>query len=494
LPSLPPFLIYMLVALSAAATSDLWAKLAALDLDGSASLSFSKRLARDNGWPESFAERVVLEYKRFVFLAATCGHPVTPSDEVDQAWHLHLVYTRSYWDDLCGQVLGFALHHGPTQGGAAEGHKFADWYARTLQSYQAAFGAVPPPDIWPAPAVRFGEAPYFRRVNRRRYFLLPRPRWRITLSWRALGRQAGVALLGLLVLAGCSTRLPLNPFNWYGTEFLCLFWGLGLVLLPLSLWLRKLVSGPPDDYLGPPLGTYELARLAGRGKRLADSALAALAHTGHLVLLPDSKVRRTNAEPPTDAYERAVWNLVIPAGWSDLLTVRTRAHSANTGVLQTLDNALEAKGLLLPDAKRQRLTQLPVIVTLALGAFGMAKVFVGASRGRPIGYLVLSLMALALAGWYCYEYRAWATNRGNRLLRETAAQLRERQPTPLSGAGVALAVALFGITELRALGLASMAELLAPPSNAIGGSDGGSGCSSSGCGGGGCGGCGGCGS
>lgn len=115
--------------------SALWARLAALDLDGPAALSFSHRLARDNGWPLAFARRVVLEYKKFVYLAATCGHPVTPSDEVDQAWHLHLVYTRSYWDELCGQVLGFALHHGPTKGGAAEGHKFQDWYAATQQSY-----------------------------------------------------------------------------------------------------------------------------------------------------------------------------------------------------------------------------------------------------------------------------------------------------------------------------------------------------------------------
>ncbi|MEK6230809.1 MAG: hypothetical protein N2A42_03075 [Luteolibacter sp.] len=33
------------------------------------------------------------EYKRFVALAMLAGHPVTPSEEVDQAWHLHLVYT-----------------------------------------------------------------------------------------------------------------------------------------------------------------------------------------------------------------------------------------------------------------------------------------------------------------------------------------------------------------------------------------------------------------
>jgi hypothetical protein len=58
------------------AAPELWAKLLAFDLDGGAQLSFSKRLARDNGWSVAFAQRVVLEYKKFVFLAATCGHPL----------------------------------------------------------------------------------------------------------------------------------------------------------------------------------------------------------------------------------------------------------------------------------------------------------------------------------------------------------------------------------------------------------------------------------
>ena len=78
-------------------------------------LSFSQRLARENGWTHHFAKRVVEEYKRFMFLAVATGHPVTPSEQVDQAWHLHLVYTGSYWKDFCGNVLGQPVHHGPTQ-------------------------------------------------------------------------------------------------------------------------------------------------------------------------------------------------------------------------------------------------------------------------------------------------------------------------------------------------------------------------------------------
>src|SRR5690349_2852278 len=75
--------------------------------------TFADRLAKENGWPAGYAARVVDEYRKFVFLAAAAGHPVSPSHDVDEAWHLHLVYTRSYWEELCGKVLHMKLHHEP---------------------------------------------------------------------------------------------------------------------------------------------------------------------------------------------------------------------------------------------------------------------------------------------------------------------------------------------------------------------------------------------
>ncbi|MBF9221154.1 TIGR04222 domain-containing membrane protein [Hymenobacter ruricola] len=478
-----------------AAPALLWARLQALDLDGGASFSFSKRLARDNGWTAAFAQRVVLEYRKFLFLAATCGHPVTPSDEVDQAWHLHLVYTRSYWDELCGQVLSFPLHHGPTRGGAAEGHKFEDWYARTLRSYVAAFGTAPPADVWPVAAVRFGEAPHYRRVSLRRYWLLPRLRWPFGRpDWRG-----GLGLLAALALVGCGARTPLNPLNWYGAEFLALFWGLAFLLGLLGLWARHRGRGPEGEYTGAPLGIYELARLAGGGRLVAESALAALLKTGQAELVPERKIKRTAAPPPTEPYELAVWNLMGAAGAKDLDALREQATGPTIGALQALDDSLKAKGLLLPAAERRRINSLPVLGALGLGLFGLAKTGVGLSRDRPVGLLCLSLLALGGAVWSSRKaYAVWATGCGERLLREFIPQVRAAQvahhradtPGPL----VAVSVAFFGVAELERFGMAEVAASLLPPPPPAGGSDGGSGCGSSGCGGGGCGGCGGCGS
>ncbi len=93
-----------------------WQRLCKLDLDVSdVALPFAARLARDNGWSAPFAERAIEEYRKFCFLAVHAGHPVTPSDEVDQVWHQHLLYSRHYWETLCRDTLEMPLHHGPTQ-------------------------------------------------------------------------------------------------------------------------------------------------------------------------------------------------------------------------------------------------------------------------------------------------------------------------------------------------------------------------------------------
>ncbi len=151
---------------------ELWDKLQGFEFDDpQAGFSFSDRLARENGWSEAYAAHVIEEYRRFLYLCCEAGHPVTPSDEVDQAWHLHLCYTRSYWDDLCQDTLGRKIHHGPTKGGATEREKFREWYSKTLESYRREFGEVPPVSIWPNSEQRF-RAVRYERVNRSQSWVL----------------------------------------------------------------------------------------------------------------------------------------------------------------------------------------------------------------------------------------------------------------------------------------------------------------------------------
>lgn len=153
----------------------LWRKLQDFELDDpNASLCFSERLARENGWTHSFTLRAIEEYKRFLYLLCVCNEPLTPSDQVDQVWHLHLIYTRSYWKDLCANVLQREIHHGPTQGGQKELMKFTDWYTQCKLRYREHFLQEPPIDLWPEASDRFNSF-RFQRVDLTRYWLIKRP-------------------------------------------------------------------------------------------------------------------------------------------------------------------------------------------------------------------------------------------------------------------------------------------------------------------------------
>jgi hypothetical protein len=152
----------------------LWNAVQAFELDDDEHpLMFSDRLAKENGWSKEFALKAIEEYKKFMFLICVTNHPLTPSDEVDQVWHLHLLYTRSYWRDFCTEVLKREVHHGPTKGGPEEDDKFHDWYGKTLVAYQERFNHEPPRDIWPPPKERLRHTRH-RWLDLARYWVIPK--------------------------------------------------------------------------------------------------------------------------------------------------------------------------------------------------------------------------------------------------------------------------------------------------------------------------------
>lgn len=159
-------------ALSSGA-AELLAALAAFRIDDAEAphYSFAARLCHEHRWSLGFSERAIVEYKRFLALTSLAGHPVCPSEQVDQVWHQHLVYTRSYWDRLCRDVLRRPLHHAPTAGGPAEHQKHVAMYEQTLASYRRLFGE-PPVELWPPSAQRFGKDVHAARINTVDHFIL----------------------------------------------------------------------------------------------------------------------------------------------------------------------------------------------------------------------------------------------------------------------------------------------------------------------------------
>lgn len=128
---------------------ELWARLQAFRFDaGHGPAPYSVKLAAAEVWSPEYTARVIEEYRRFLYLTQVREGQATPSVAVDRAWHMHLTFTRSYWEELCGKALGAMLHHEPCAG-AEEMPRYEEPYARTRAAYLREFGAPPPADIWP---------------------------------------------------------------------------------------------------------------------------------------------------------------------------------------------------------------------------------------------------------------------------------------------------------------------------------------------------------
>jgi len=476
---------------------------------------FSERLARENGWSPSYARRVIHEYKRFAFLAVAAGHPVSPSDEVDQAWHLHMLYTRAYWTDFCAEVLRTPLHHQPTKGGGEERGKFHDWYHRTLESYRRFFNMEPPSDIWPAAERRFGEDIHFVRVNEVRNWIIPKPtslsRLR-NLGALALNRPGqrwpwGASVAALAICgAGCGAVLSNSAsLNDYGGQnflaaFLLLWAGIHGAAALLRVWLRNSPAGDRDDF--GELDSYAVAFLSGGGSRTFDAAIAKLVHGGVLTLDPaEARLRRSGPLPDDSGpFERAIHEMVPADAGASIAEVRKQVQP----LLTVFADGLTGRGLWLSTAQSVDAVTFPLLLALLVPAIGWIQVLNNGLQGNSMnslsGWCMASLF-VALAG---FARRPRRSRQGDRVLaelKERHTSLHSIQPQGEVGAAsgaVPLAVGLFGLGVLGEIAAADLAQALHSKrdSNGCGGGCGGDG-DSGGCGGGcgaGCGGgCGGCG-
>ena len=174
-------------------------------------LTFSQRLARENGFSEVFARQIVEEYKKYIFLCCVSEQPVTPSNYVDLAWHLHLTYTKSYWEDLCQNTLGKMLHHNPTEGGKKEGNKYKNWYDYTLKLYEQKFGIKPLKTVWEDPKIRFQNN--FINVNIYENWVVPKPKVSALLKPLKL---VGILFLCSSIIISCTDSSPTPLFFFLG--------------------------------------------------------------------------------------------------------------------------------------------------------------------------------------------------------------------------------------------------------------------------------------
>jgi uncharacterized protein (TIGR04222 family) len=517
---------------------ELWRRIEGFQLDSAeAALPFSARLARENNWSTTYAQRVITEYKRFTFLAVAAGHPVSPSEDVDQAWHLHLTYSENYWKVFCPEILGKPFHHQPTKGGVTERHKFEDWYARTLESYEKFFGAPPPDDIWPTPETHRKEKHLFIRVDRERNWIIPKPRLPKNLAWSAvpLAGRLGVrkftipihalqtlkrttsdgartilsaanstiqgirqsnrrfhisatllASLGLIALLlfcnGAMLANSANVFDWRGPDFLIFYIILFAVTLGLALLLRSSLRrpGPIEPVNIPELDGYATAFLNSGKILTVNTAIANLVRQG-AVQIARNRLTGVESRPEfSHELEQHIFAAAYGPSGNSIANVRSSAKA----YVAKIAGELQELGLVLTNAQARKAILLPLMLALIAIAIGIIKIAIGLDRGKPVGFLValcffgfiISLIALARP--------PRRTRLGDAVLRKlqerhTGTRYLGRKVSTVSAAEFATFLGLFGMTALAGTAYSDLRKSLQPASAVNAGSS----CGGSSCGG-----------
>jgi uncharacterized protein (TIGR04222 family) len=290
-----------------------------------------------------------------------------------------------------------------------------------------------------------------------------------------------------------------------GPTFLAYFLAAAaLVVIGSILHRARVFAGRRDANRRRP--TSEEAAYLNGGPRLAGyAALAGLRNADAIGLGPDGSLVQTGPLPAgstalDQAIHHAAGNRVRPRALRDQHWV--------AAALADLRDRLERAGLAVTDEQRRAARTGPLLL-LALGAVGVTRAFAGVANGRPVGFLVLAIAALAAIALVQLFRVPASTRAGRETLRSLRADNRYLSPgghpsyATYGAASAALGVALFGTASLYAMdpAFASAAEV---QRNFAGGGDGGAsvwgggatagaGCGGSSCGGGGGGGGGGCG-
>ena len=470
------------------AAQTLYLSIQAYSLDKvGASLSFSRRLARENNWTKEYSQRVIGEYKKFILLAMVSGHEVSPSDSVDQVWHLHLTYTRDYWNEFCEKILGTPLHHGPTRGGQTEQQKYWQMYQQTLNSYEQLFKEKPPLDIWPMPEQRFGRDLHFVRVNTERYWFMPKPTW----SWLRKKRQTiqlPLLLLLSVVISGCAAVSPLlitamavGELIWHNdfmtlspNTFLGFYAGTFLALLHITRALNNYRSRqfqPPTPAIQVRLSTEQLAYLAGGSKRVIETALVALLEQRAVQLNEDNMTfELVDSYQPQSLVEQAIIE-AINNGRNEIPALFAAVQHSTIDIR---DHLITLRLWVGTEYLKIGLLFIPLLL------LGLARLKLDLSSGYPV-FPLMALLILTVITPFMFKDKK-CTAYGAAVLQD----LKKEYASSNTQQPLCYAVAVNGLPALSDTELANIAIALFPsPKRSWIDTNGGDG---GGCGGGGCGG------
>jgi uncharacterized protein (TIGR04222 family) len=372
--------------------------------------SLSQRLAREQNWTPLYTQRVLNEYKKFAFLAVVANHPVTPSEQVDQAWHLHLTHTRSYWQEFCPEILRQPLHHEPTKGGQIEQQKFFKYYQQTLDSYHHFFGHHPPVDIWPNVADRF-QHKHLQLLDLNQNWVIPKPlRWQESLQnlsrslctysprWQTIGF---LSLFCALSLSSCVFGTnSLNPLDWTGGEFLAIYTILSIVTIFVAFLLRTSLRLPYRSktaihkvYLDP----YEIAYLSSP-EQAVDGIIISLLQQDLIEVNAANRTLHLKAMPSALAHplEIVVAQKIKDGDFGESSTL-SLVREVGFKATHNIQKKLEEMQLLISEHQSLNAKTYPVSLILSVFLLGLIRSIIGLTKGESIGLLLTICLALLIA-------------------------------------------------------------------------------------------------
>jgi uncharacterized protein (TIGR04222 family) len=291
----------------------------------------------------------------------------------------------------------------------------------------------------------------------------------------------------------------MNPLDMRGPQFLQFFAAVFIGAIALLIVIRQAIRRSGQSLRVPQLDLYELAYLAGGQVRAIQAALVALASRRAILAGKRGAFTAIGGAPrATEPMEATLQQAIVEIPNCNFPKMIARCRPE----LDALDDRLSGAGVLVPKPTRTLVALLSFGLLFAVVMLGVAKIFVGIDRHKPVGFLIFACIFGFIVACVMAMNTPRLTLAGKAALEDWK---RRHVPTTspmapgIPDMSLLMGVALFGPTLLAGTALAEFQQPLMhvfSSSSGVGSSGsscGGSSCSGgdSSCGGGGCGGFGG---
>lgn len=360
---------------------DLWDCLLNFEFDNpKENYGFTLRLATENKWTLNFTKGAILEYKKFMYLAAISSRMVSPSQAVDEVWHMHLLFSKSY-SKLC-LYLGKTIEHIPSTHNHSEKQTFTNARNLTKELYELHFGKQPEL-YWnyqnPLDSLQLKPAK-IAIINLKQYTVAGVV-VAVVLSFFLLKYTStnisGSAFIGLTLIAGMASIIYTEVY----------------IKQLLVKFCKKIME---SEYLRN-LNGFELIFLSYNNLNpVLDTVLNSLVNKGIIEIKNKSELRLVTDEPTDNDYENAVIEILTAKKAEGKeyikyeilkLTLNTskrfyQIKRAGESIKETIENSKTYFYLLL------KIYAVCGVVASLIGG----RIILGMSREKPVFFLVAILI------------------------------------------------------------------------------------------------------